>query len=86
MRLAAACRTGQARSGDARRSRFQAAGGALSVLFARSYMRAEGINRAMLARGFSGHFPSLAPAPAGAADWFYLAAAVALPLAIRVAV
>jgi len=86
MRLAAACRTGRARSRDARRSRFQAAGGALSVLFARSYLRAEGINRAMLARGFSGHFPALTPSPAGAADFLYLAAAVVLPLAIRVAV
>lgn len=85
MRLAAACRSGSARSRSAQRSRFQAAGGALSVLFARSYLRAEGINRAMLARGFSGHFPALAQTPAGAGDFVYLAAAVTLAVAIRVA-
>jgi cobalt/nickel transport system permease protein len=37
--------------------RFRAAAGTLAVLFARSYVRAEGIHRAMLARGFAGRFP-----------------------------
>ena len=56
MRLAARCRQGP---GGERRARFRAAAGALAVLFARSYQRADGIHRAMLARGFSGCFPLL---------------------------
>lgn len=51
MAQAARCRGG--------RPRFRAAAGALGVLFARSYRRAEGIQNAMAARGFSGHFPTL---------------------------
>jgi len=57
MRLAA-----QSRQGDPRvhrQGRFRAAAGALSILFARSYHRAEGIHRAMLARGFKRQFPLL---------------------------
>lgn len=38
---------------------FSSAAGAIAVLFARSYQRAEGIHRAMLARGFSGDFVDL---------------------------
>ena len=57
MRLAATCRQGKA---SARRAfGFRGATGALAVLFARSYGRAEGIYRAMLARGFSGRFSIL---------------------------
>lgn len=52
MRLAARCRGGGAR----RKARFSAAAGALAVLFARSYERAEKIHRAMLGRGFDGRF------------------------------
>ena len=59
MRLAAASRGGV--PGARRRRRFRAAAGALAVLFAHSYYRAEGINQAMLARGFSGTFPLLKP-------------------------
>ncbi len=44
MRLAAACRGSLGHAG------FRAAAGAVAVLFARSYARAEGIHRAMLAR------------------------------------
>lgn len=51
MRLAAACRGGTAGP----RARFQAAAGALATLFGKSYARAEGIHRAMLARGFRHH-------------------------------
>jgi len=57
MRLAAACRQGNA--GARRAFGFRGAAGALAVLFARSYNRAEGIYRAMLARGFSGRFSIL---------------------------
>ncbi len=45
MRLAAACRGSLGGAG------FRAAAGAVAVLFARSYSRAEGIHHAMLARG-----------------------------------
>ena len=41
-------------------ARFRAAAGALAVLFARSYARAEEIHRAMLARSFPGYFRPLA--------------------------
>src|SRR5262249_52659214 len=50
----------KSRQGDPRvhrKGRFLAASGAVAVLFARSYYRAEGIHRAMLARAFSGRFP-----------------------------
>ncbi len=57
MRLAAACRQGARRRSSSRA--FQAAAGALAVLFVRSYDRAEGIHRAMLARGFAGEFHPL---------------------------
>jgi cobalt/nickel transport system permease protein len=72
MRQAAACR-GSFRRGAARRtSRFQAAAGALSVLFARSYGRAEAVHRAMLSRGFTGRFPLLAAPAVTASDWAFL--------------
>ncbi len=58
MRLAAACRQGSTPRRSTRRA-FQAAAGALAILFARSYVRAEGIHRAMVARGFDGEFHPL---------------------------
>ncbi len=57
MRLAAACRRGPARA--SRKTAWTAATGALAVLFARSYGRAEGTHRAMLSRGFEGRFRPL---------------------------
>jgi cobalt/nickel transport system permease protein len=86
MRLAAQCRSGAGRTKAARRSRFQAAAGALSVLFARSYMRADGIHRAMMARGFSGHFPSVSPEPARSGDFIFLLASIAAPVIVKAAV
>ncbi|HYK17114.1 MAG TPA: energy-coupling factor transporter transmembrane component T [Bryobacteraceae bacterium] len=65
LRLAAACRGGSA---GPPRSRLQAAAGAIAVLFARSYYRAEGIHRAMLARGFGGRLSLLNPLRFGARD------------------
>jgi len=82
MRLAALCRQGLRRS---QQSRFQAAAGALGLLFARSWERADGIYRAMLARGFSGHFPVLAPARFGGCDIAFLCIAAAATLTIRFA-
>lgn len=82
MRLAARSRYG---AGSSRARRFEAAAGAMSVLFARSWERAGGIYNAMLARGFSGRFiPSVRP-HLHAADVGFLAGAVAACVAIRVA-
>ncbi len=85
MRLAAQSRSASARSRVARRSRFRAAAGALSVLFARSYQRAEGIHHAMLARGFSSRFPLLAPPRFRFADVSFVVIAVAVSAAARYA-
>ncbi len=78
MRVAAACRAPE------RRLRFRAAAGAVGVLFARSYARAEGIHRAMLARGFEGRFPAVALARPRWPDLLFLLLAVALSLAVRI--
>ena len=79
MRLAALCR------GPGRHPlQFRAAAGAIAVLFARSYGRAEGIHQAMLARGFSGHTQLLASTRAGARDALFLAAGLSLILALRI--
>lgn len=59
VRVAAACRAGI--SQRHRTNRFRAAAGALAVLFARSYYRAEGIHRAMLSRAFGNRFTLLSP-------------------------
>jgi cobalt/nickel transport system permease protein len=82
MRIAAASR-GATRSGLAG---FRAAAGALAVLFARSYQRAEEIHRGMLARGFTGQLRTLAVARFRAADGVFAVLAVAAPIAVRVAV
>ncbi len=82
MRLAALSR---ASSGAPAARRFQAAAGALSVLFARSWERADGIYRAMLARGFSGRFAASVRPHFHMADYGFLAVSVAAPIAIRLA-
>ena len=76
MRQAALCRGG-------RRFGFSAAAGALGVLFARSWQRAEGIHQAMLARGFQGRFAIAAPAPFRSADGIFLGAGLAACVAVR---
>jgi cobalt/nickel transport system permease protein len=81
MRLAAACREGDA--SRRRGSRFRVATGALAVLFARSYERAEGIHRAMLARGFSGRFSLLHAARFGARDGAFLILVSAFLILVR---
>jgi cobalt/nickel transport system permease protein len=48
--------------------RWNAAGGAAAVLFGSAYARAEGIHRAMLARGFSGQIETGPMRPVGVAD------------------
>jgi len=78
MRLAAA-----ARGGRLLRLGFQAAAGAVAVLFARSYARAEGVHAAMLARGFEGRFHPLTPPRFTAADAAFLLVAITLPAVAR---
>ena len=79
MRLAAISRQGTGRSG----LRFRAAAGAAAVLFARSWERAEGIHRAMLARGFAGSFPALEHPHFHAGDLAFIAGVCAVSVAIR---
>jgi len=77
MRAAAVARGG---------ARWRAAAGALAVLFARSYARAENIHQAMLARGFGGHFELLLGSRFGWADAWFLLAAGGGAAAIRFAI
>lgn len=81
MRLAAQCRGGGFSGGH--RSKFQAAAGALAVLFGRSYERAEGIHQAMLSRGFDGHLRLLSGGRLQTADLAFFAGALVMPLAVR---
>jgi cobalt/nickel transport system permease protein len=81
MRLAAQCRHGRGKRGG----RFHAAAGAVSVLFARSWQRADGVYLAMLSRGFRGRFIPLSPAPFRAADALFWAAATAACFGLRLA-
>ncbi len=82
LRLAASCREGNARRH--RLGKFRAAAGALAVLFARSYYRAEGIHQAMLARAFSGRFVSLRPLRFRTADGLFTAAIAAVLILARI--
>jgi cobalt/nickel transport system permease protein len=82
MRLAARCRLG---TGRRYAVRFRAAAGAVGVLFARSWERADGIDRAMLARGFSGRFPAPEPLRFGWRDGAFVAACAVVFLAVRLA-
>jgi cobalt/nickel transport system permease protein len=82
MRLAGLCRGGlKRRSGG-----FRAAAGALGVLFARSYERAERIHRAMISRGFQGHFQLLSGSRFALADAVFLCLGAGLPLAASMSI
>ena len=81
-RVAAACRHGAGRK--YRRVRFRAAAGALAVLFTRSYSRAEGIHRAMLARGFAGTFRPLKPLRFHRADALFTIALAGVFILVRI--
>ena len=74
IRQARRCRAPRGR----RQPLFQAAAGAVAVLFARSYGRAERIHQAMLARGFQGHFELLEAPRIETRDWVFLAASLAV--------
>ena len=82
MRRARECRAPRGR----RRSLFQAASGALAVLFARSYARAENVHRALLARGFQGHFIPLEAPHLDRRDWAFLVGCLALLSVVHVTV
>lgn len=82
VRVAAACRQGVTRK--QRRSGFRAAAGALSVLFARSYYRAEGIHQAMMARAFRGRFAPLNPLRFRAMDGLFTAGIAGLLILARI--
>ena len=85
MRTAAAARGATARQWAAGGARFRAAGGALAVLFARSYGRAAQIHRAMLSRGFLGHFQALEPPRFRSSDAAFAAIASLAPILVRLA-
>ena len=85
MRMAALSRQGATRQPIRNARGFHAASGAVGVLFARSWERADGIYRAMLARGFTGSYPVPAAAPLHARDAAFLGVSVAATVAIRVA-
>ena len=86
MSKAALSRGATARSLIGSRSRFRAAAGALAVLFARSYGRAEDIHRAMLARGFAGHFRTLEALHFRRSDACFAVLSSLAPVLLRVAV
>lgn len=79
MRLAAQCRAGGNHDWT-----FRGAAAALSVLFVRSYARADGIRQAMNARGFAGRFPALAAPRFTWIDGVFGAAAIAACAGVRV--
>jgi cobalt/nickel transport system permease protein len=81
VRLAAACRQG---TGRRRQSGFRAAAGALAVLFARSFYRAEGIHRAMMARAFSGRFTLVRRLQFRLADGLFTLAIAAFLIMVRI--
>jgi cobalt/nickel transport system permease protein len=62
---------------------FRSAGGALAVLFARSYSRAQDIHRAMLARGFNGRYIPLAPSRFTTTDALFAAGGGIVPIIVR---
>jgi cobalt/nickel transport system permease protein len=80
MRLAASCRSGVT---GVSRALFRAAAGALAVLFARSYQRADGIHRAMQSRGFTGAFPAVALGRLNINDAAFFALAIGPAVAVR---
>lgn len=84
MRTAAICRGGHGGTVGQRKSLLRRFAGALAVLFGRSYIRAEGVHRAMLARGFRGDFISQRPYSFDGADWLFLIAAVSFAVLVRV--
>ena len=65
---------------------FRAAAGALATLFVRSYVRAGDVHRAMLARGFPGHFRTLHTLHFQANDIAFLLCALLTTVLVRATV
>jgi cobalt/nickel transport system permease protein len=86
MTKAAAARGATLRGISGNSARFRAAAGALAVLFARSYGRAEEIHRAMLSRGFAGHFRAFTTLRFTGADALFLTLGAVTPIVIRVVI
>lgn len=86
MSKAAASRAATVAGLTGSRERFRAAAGALAVLFARSYGRAEDIHRAMLARSFPGRFRTLGTRHFQTADTIFLSLSVTTPIVVRLVV
>jgi len=84
MRKAAAARGASVQGWLSQRQRFRASAGALAVLFARSYGRAEDVHRAMLARGFQGQLPSLETSYFGRVDLIFAIIAPVAVFALRI--
>lgn len=76
MRAAALARGG--------RHGFRGAASAVSVLFAKSFARAEGVHQAMLARGFTGAFPAMETPHWHAGDVAFILLAAAATVLVRV--
>jgi cobalt/nickel transport system permease protein len=85
MRMAAQSRQGAAHYPIGGARGLHAASGAVGVLFARSWERADGIYRAMLARGFTGRYPAPGRSAFQTRDAAFLSVSVAATVAIRVA-
>ena len=85
MRAAAAARNASPGAWRGNRERFRAAGGALAVLFVRSYERARMIHRAMLARGFEGRIPTPSTNRFTTHDIVFVALSSTIPWALRFA-
>jgi len=67
------------------KDRFRAAAGALAVLFARSYGRADQIHRAMLSRSFPGRFRTLGTRRFRSSDAVFLSCAAVTLAILRIA-
>jgi cobalt/nickel transport system permease protein len=84
MRFAAQSRQGYRPRRGASRG-FHAAAGAVGVLFARSWERADGVYQAMLARGFTGRYPTPTAVRVHVRDAAFLGLSVAATVAVRLA-
>ncbi|MBI4903476.1 MAG: energy-coupling factor transporter transmembrane protein EcfT [Acidobacteria bacterium] len=82
MRAASLCR-GYRSSKRTVSETMEAAAGMLSVLFARSYERADAIHRSMMARGFRGEIPLLDQPALHGRDFVFLVTCIALAAGIR---
>ena len=65
-------RARQCRAPQPRQPFWEVASGVIGSLFLRSYHRAEGVHRALLARGFRGHLIALETSSFARRDWLFL--------------